>query len=308
LSDARLTEPAFSTCWNSGRHTRGEQMLAEIAGLGFHRIELGHGVRMSLWDGFIHGLGRHELQVTSLHNFCPLPVEIVRADPDCYQCTSHRLEERERAARYTRQTIDWAASLGAPYVVLHLGSVPMPRYTDKLIELIRRGHYLDRRYVKTKIAALKAREAARSLDRVREWLSPLAQYAKAAGVKLAIENRIGFETVPSEREFTALLDEADFAEVGYWHDFGHGQVRANLGWIDHREWLARMQPRLFGCHVHDVRFPDHDHLAPFTGMTPLPELFAMLPPDTLYVWEMGPRVSASEITAALAKWCVLGQR
>ena len=285
-------------------------MLAEIASLGFHRVELGHGIRMSLWDGIVQYLGRHELEVTSLHNFCPLPVEILQANPDCYQCTSHRPKERERAARYTRQTIDWAATLGAPYVVLHLGSVPMPPYTDKLIELIRRGHYLDRRYVNTKIAALKAREAARALalERVRLWLSPLAQYAKAAGVKLAIENRIGFETVPSEREFIALLDEADFADAGYWHDFGHAQVRANLGWIDHREWLATMKPRLFGCHVHDVRFPDYDHLAPFTGMTPLAELLAMLAPETLCVWEMSPRVPASEIIAALAKWRVLGQR
>ncbi|MBV9999108.1 MAG: sugar phosphate isomerase/epimerase [Verrucomicrobia bacterium] len=305
-----MNEPAFSTCWNSGRHTRGEQMLAEIAGLGFHRVELGHGVRLSLWDGIVDYLGRHELEVTSLHNFCPLPVQILRADPDCYQCTSHRPEERERAARYTRQTIDWAATLRARYVVLHLGSVPMPPYTDKLIALIRRGHYLDRGYVKAKIAALKAREGARALvlERVRQWLVPLAQYAKAAGVKLAIENRIGLETVPSEREFAALFGEADFAEVGYWHDFGHAQVRANLGWIDHREWLTAMKSRLFGAHVHDVRFPDLDHLAPFTGMTPWAELFAILPPETLCVWEMSPRLPAAEIIAALAKWRVLGQR
>jgi sugar phosphate isomerase/epimerase len=184
----------------------------------------------------------------------------------------------------------------------------MPPYTEKLVELIRRGHYLDRRYVRTKIAALKAREAARSLDRVRQWLNPLVQYAKAAGVKLAIENRIGLETVPSEREFSALLGEDAFAGVGYWHDFGHAQVRANLAWIDHRQWLEQMKPRLFGCHVHDVRFPDHDHLAPFTGMTPLPELLAMLPPETLCVWEMGPRVTAPEIIGALAKWRVLGKR
>ena len=32
---------AFSTCWNSGRHTDGEAMLREIKRLGFDLIEFG---------------------------------------------------------------------------------------------------------------------------------------------------------------------------------------------------------------------------------------------------------------------------
>jgi hypothetical protein len=44
---------AFSTCWNSGRHTEGDEMLREIKGeLGFDLIELGHGIRISLIRGF----------------------------------------------------------------------------------------------------------------------------------------------------------------------------------------------------------------------------------------------------------------
>ena len=42
---------AFSTCWNSQRHSDGRAMLAEIRTLGFEYAELGHGVRMSLVDG-----------------------------------------------------------------------------------------------------------------------------------------------------------------------------------------------------------------------------------------------------------------
>jgi len=37
---------AFSTCWNSGAHTSGEEMLREIQALGFNLIELGHGIRI----------------------------------------------------------------------------------------------------------------------------------------------------------------------------------------------------------------------------------------------------------------------
>ncbi|MBV9490406.1 MAG: sugar phosphate isomerase/epimerase [Verrucomicrobia bacterium] len=303
-----MNEPAFSTCWNSARHARGEQMLAEIAGLGFRRVELGHGIRLSLWDGVIRYLADHDLEVTSLHNYCPLPPELGEADPDRYQCTSSDPEERAHAARYTRQTIEWAAALRARYLVLHLGSVAMPAYTRELIKLIKNGGYLGRRYVRCKIAALKAREGVRCLDRVREWLAPLADHAKAVGVRLAIENQIALEAVPSEREFVTLLGEPEFSEVGYWHDFGHGQVRANLGWIDHRQWLTRIAPRLLGCHVHDVRYPDQDHLAPFTGMVPWRELLDLLPPQTMCVWEVAPFVPSSEIAAAVAKWRNLGER
>src|SRR5262245_40809525 len=71
-----------STCWNSGRHTDGEAMLQEIVDLGFTRVELGHGVRISLMEGVLKGLERGLCTISSLHNFCPLPVEITRASPD----------------------------------------------------------------------------------------------------------------------------------------------------------------------------------------------------------------------------------
>ena len=64
---------AFSTCWNSSRHTRGDEMLNEIFALGFDRVELGHGIRQSLWEGIEQFLADHPMTVTSLHNFCPLP-------------------------------------------------------------------------------------------------------------------------------------------------------------------------------------------------------------------------------------------
>jgi hypothetical protein len=39
--------PAFSTCWNSYRHTDGEPMIEEIVDLGFDRIELSHGMTIA---------------------------------------------------------------------------------------------------------------------------------------------------------------------------------------------------------------------------------------------------------------------
>src|SRR5438045_9641898 len=131
---------AFSTCWNSGRHTDGEIMLREIKDkLGFELIELGHGIRMPLMPGIQKIFEAGEVRFSSLHNFCPLPVEVMVASPDCYKFSAVPSEERARAVKQTLQTIDFAERLNAPFVVLHLGEVNMSPITDRLIELAKTG-------------------------------------------------------------------------------------------------------------------------------------------------------------------------
>ena len=116
---------SFSTCWNSSRHTAGDEMLREIKKeLGFDLVELGHGIRISLMPGIQKMFDAGEVQFSSLHNFCPLPVEVMSASPDCYKFSRASATERERAVKQTLQTIDFAERLGAPFVVLHLGTRP----------------------------------------------------------------------------------------------------------------------------------------------------------------------------------------
>src|SRR5204863_466799 len=108
---------AFSTCWNSGRHTDGEAMLREIkTEFGFDFIELGHGIRLSLVPGIQKMFEVGEVRFSSLHNFCPLPVEVMVASPNCYRFSVPSAEERERAVKQTFQTMDFAARLDAPVV------------------------------------------------------------------------------------------------------------------------------------------------------------------------------------------------
>src|SRR5213079_3513357 len=98
---------AFSTCWNSGRHTAGDEMLREIKGeLGFDLIELGHGTRLSLIPGVQKMSDAGEIRFSSLHNFCPLPVEVMVASPDCYEFSAASKSERDRAIKQTLQTLD----------------------------------------------------------------------------------------------------------------------------------------------------------------------------------------------------------
>src|SRR5258708_18418360 len=130
---------SFSTCWNSHRHTDGRAMLREIRDLGFDTAELSHGTRISLLPGIIEAVQAGEMRISSLHNFCPLPIGVNFSAPNLYPPSDAKPSERENALRYTRKTIELAARLQAPVVVLHYGSMEMKDYTGSMIDLARRG-------------------------------------------------------------------------------------------------------------------------------------------------------------------------
>jgi sugar phosphate isomerase/epimerase len=295
---------AFSTCWNSGRHTAGDVMLREIKELGFDYIELGHGIRLSLMPGIQEMFDAGEVRFSSLHNFCPLPVEVLGASPDCYQMSSAYPQERERAIKQTLQTIDFAARLGAPFVVLHLGEVPIGSVTDSLIALVKKGKLLSREFVRKKIRAVEKREAAAPpyLERAKDALRRIMEYAAMRNIRLGIEGRRGYEEIPTEREIPALLDELNSPVFGYWHDLGHIQIKENLCFVNHEEWLRTIAPRTFGCHVQDCIWPAQDHQLPFAGDVALEKLVPLLPSDCQMVWELSPRKRPDEIHRALEMW------
>ena len=296
---------SFSTAWNSGKHRAGDEMLREIKDeLGFDRIELGHGIRISLMPGIQKMFDAGEVTFSSLHNFCPLPVEVLHASPDCYRFSTPWGTEAERAVKQTFQTIDFAERLGAPFVVLHCGEVRMNPITDELITLVKAGEQFSRHYVRKKINAVKKREAAAPahLRIVKESLKRITDYAAQKNVRLGVEGRRGYEEIPSERELPALLDELNAPHVGYWHDFGHIQIKENLGFVDHEEWLRTIGSRAFGCHVQDCIWPAQDHQAPFAGSVALEKLVPLLAPDCVFVWEMSPRRTADEIRLSVSRW------
>src|SRR5438445_10902007 len=124
---------------------------------------------------------------------------------------------------------------------MHLGEVPMQPITDSLIALAKKGELLSRKYVRRKSRAVETREAAAPvyLERVKNCLGRVVDYAASKNIRLGIEGRRGYEEIPSERELPGLLDEMNSPQLGYWHDFGHIQIKENLAFLDHAEWLRR---------------------------------------------------------------------
>jgi sugar phosphate isomerase/epimerase len=234
----------------------------------------------------------------------PMPVEVQTDSPDCYEFTSDRAADRERALKFTLATIDWAAKLEAPFVVVHTGRIRSLILTDPLRQMVEQGKLHSREFVRQKLAAVQAREKVAEAfnTRVLEILREAADHAGKCGVKIGVENREYYEAVPSERDFPNFLQRLDSKNVGYWHDFGHAQIKENLSLIDHRLHLETMAPRLLGCHIHDTRWPFKDHCPPFTGETRFDELVPLLPKKCAMVLEMSPRAEAADIVKAAETW------
>jgi sugar phosphate isomerase/epimerase len=277
-------------------------MLAEIRSLGFDHAELSHGIRISLLPGIIEAVEAGEIKISSLHNYCPLPIGINHAAPNLYLFSSEDKRERENAWRHSLKTLETAARFKAQIVVLHLGSIEMKEYTDRLIEMMQRGLKDSPKFASLREEALEKREKKKEkhMELTCEFLGRLADAAAQHGLKLGAENREALEEIPLESDFPFLLLQFSRPEVGYWHDCGHAQIKENLGVINHREHLESMASRLLGFHIHDVQFPGRDHCAPGTGMIDFAALKPMVQPHHIKVFELSPSLSPEAAAAGVA--------
>ena len=293
---------SLSTCWNSSRHTDGRAMLQEIRDLGFEYAELSHGIRISLLPGVIEAVDAGEIKISTLHNFCPLPIGINHAAPNIFKFTSPEARERENAFRHTVKTIEIAARVKAKLVVLHMGSVEMKEYTDKLLDMVAQGQRDTPKFQKLCQEIEEKREAKkeRFIAYAHEMLRRIIAQAEQYGVLLGIENREAVEEIPFESDFGFFFQEFSMPTVRYWHDTGHAQIKENIGFINHAFHLEAMAPHLAGFHIHDVQFPGQDHCPPGTGMIDFAGLKAFVKPDHIKVIELNPIVSPEELSAGTA--------
>ena len=68
-------------------------MLCEIRELGFEYAELSHGTRISLMPGILEAVDAGEIKISTLHNFCPLPMGVNYSAPNLYQFSAERARE-----------------------------------------------------------------------------------------------------------------------------------------------------------------------------------------------------------------------
>ncbi|MGB0991568.1 MAG: sugar phosphate isomerase/epimerase family protein [Akkermansiaceae bacterium] len=298
---------SFSSCWNNARHSCGEEMIDEILELGFDTIELSHGMTITKLPGIKKAYQAGKFRCSGVHNYFPSPVEVMIDAPDAYEFTSHREFDRQRAMEMTLKTMELAAEFNAGYIVMHMGSVPMPskKWTKRLTAMVKDGDQLTPEYAKAKLDFVRKREKIAPLyyQRAIDTLETLVEKAEELQIPLAVESRSRFEDVPSESEMILLQDHfKDNPWVGYWHDFGHVQLKNNIGLLEHDQWLGKMAPHLIGCHVHDVYWPERDHRVPLTGELDFKKLLRHVTPTKPLVWELSPTRKTAQIQEALHVW------
>ncbi|MDD5097042.1 MAG: TIM barrel protein [Candidatus Omnitrophica bacterium] len=279
---------AISTSWNAYRFNDGQKLLFEISQLGFKAIELSFNLTSEMVGQIAAAADKSGIQITSLHNYCPIPEGLSRetALPDCYSLASLDEAQRGLALKFSKRSIDTASSLNAKAVVLHLGRVQMPDYTRQLINLYNQGlkdqaEFLE---LKNKMLCQRQAESAKYLDQALKSLDALNAYAKLKGVLLGVETRFYHREIPDLIEIGIILKKFNNSQIYYWHDTGHAQLMENLGFVKHQDFLEQYFSRLIGIHLHDI-LGCQDHRAPLEGKIDFAMLKPYLKKDSLKIIE-----------------------
>jgi sugar phosphate isomerase/epimerase len=284
-------------------------MLREMADHGFSRVELSHGIRITLVPGILKAVEEGIVKVGSTHNFCPLPVGVMHAAPNVFQPSAADGRERDQWLRQTRRSIDFASQVGASVLVCHLGSVKylwlepdrhMVSYLNSHPDAVKSGDKVYSALVEKALHKLRRRMGP-YWQRTQDGIKSVLDYAAERKIRLGLENRERFEELPVDADFPGMLAGLPpGAFAGYWHDSGHAHLKEGMGLIDHRGQLETNASRLIGFHLHDV-VDGHDHQAIGTGSIDFDMVSRFWRPEHLFVIELSPRVTVEGMLASKAR-------
>ena len=300
---------SLSTHWNASQHSEGGRLIEEVLEMGFDQVELGYNLRSNLVPGIKRLVQQGEVEISSVHNYCPVPPAVPYGHPELFTLTSRDRTIRNSAIHHTTQTIRFAAEVGAKFVVFHCGNVEMKNLSAVLGKLYREGKRLTNSYEKTKMNLLRQREKKISthLNYLLDGLSRLKPILKEYGVKLGLENLPSAEAIPTPKECQRILNELGSDCFCYWHDIGHGQIQQNLGFFNHLSVLKQLSPYVEGMHIHDVKGGIFDHAMPPSGEIDFSKFEEYARIDIVRVLEPKPSISAEEVKLALSylkkQWC-----
>lgn len=301
MSELPRGPSAMSTMWGIGRFDRAADFVRSVAALGLRHVELNHQVTPD-WAADLADLqARGVIGVTSVHDPCP-------RDPDdgglgaAPQISSLDESERRRAVAVATRTIRLARSLGAEAVIIHPGRVEVDASLERRLRRLYPRRQDEPAAYQEALADLggeRARRAEPHLDASSRSLRELKAVASDLGLRLGIENRYHFYEIPTLDELGRLLDELGADVVGYWHDTGHAQGLANLGFGDPLEWLRRFGVRTIGVHLHDVA-GQRDHLAPAGRDVPFAAVRDHLPATAIRVCEFASSNEPPDVAKSIA--------
>ena len=299
-----MTGLALSSFWMSGRDKRPLDFFTTGAELGFDCFELS-GIRH---DTFYNEIRPGDFRIVSLHD-PPPPAhgeaqvgskELKRAD---IVYTSLDEERRRQAIILTKHSIDVAAEYGAQAVVLHLGQTSGVSDVERQLKQLLiedRIASADADSLRVRLQSERAFRHDEHMDALHRSLDELVKYASTRNVRLGIENRPAHEIAGFDEIGKVLAwFPNDATAIGYWHDTGHAQVYAELGFTPHVDWFKAYSSRIVGMHLHDAVGVDN-HQAPGHGNIDWVGLAPLAPANAIRVMEVDTTVSVDELKTGVA--------
>ena len=280
-----------------------EKLMDTLRRLQVADIELDYRIPAPALQRIQSSLRTAGIGITSVHNFCPLPLDFLKTGGggDLFSLSDTRRDEREEAVKRTLKTIDHAHDLEAKAVVLHCGRVEMGAQVEVLYERYRQESSLSedaRQWLAAKLASRDRLKPAH-LDALCFSLDRLLQTADRRQVHLGLETRYHYHELPGPEDFRPILEKFEGAPLGYWHDTGHAFVNEKLELCQDGELLERLSDRLIGVHLHDARGLE-DHLPPGSGQIDFGALLPYLSADALQVLELRPGTPTDAVGEGLA--------
>ena len=286
---------AISTAWNALRHKSGRKMALELLGLGFDTLELNVQVTEPMIREVERMVGKGEVKICSLHNCCPLPKDTPREKAAVnIPIASPNDSERRKAVDQTRQTIEWAARLGASAVVIHAGIIPGAFRQREALRLMTAGFQEDAKKIIAEDLMERAAVRQPYIDSVVASLDELSRHAEQAGIKMGLETRYYYGEIPTLDEFGIIFQSLPSQALGYWHDTGHAHTMEFLGIASQEDFLRQYGDRLIGIHLHDA-IGGSDHRALGRGDIDFSNIMEYVKADTEIVLEIHSQASASEL-------------
>lgn len=290
---------AVSTMWGAqGRYADLGEMVDCVRAAGGARIEINYMPTRAQLEQL---LARPDLVVSSIHNICPRPTDATGQripDPSLVAADD---AERHHAVALTKATMDLARRLGADAIVVHAGELTvLPDDEKRLDDLYRTGAAETDEFatLRARIVAARRVVAPPALERLVASLRDLSSYAEATGVRLGLESRQDYRDIPTLDDCETIFGSGLSPMIGYWHDTGHAERHANLGYTPHEAWLRQLGHRLVGFHLHDC-LGLRDHLIPGRGRVDFAMVVSYLRAETVPACEFDYNEEIADIREGL---------
>lgn len=222
--------------------------------------------------------------------------------------------ELQRAVGAIPGALKVLEALGASALILRGGvdsGGGVPARSERLMGRLRSGEVAGPGDEVAEQLATLAREPERVRHRERQmeglarFLHALSTRAPRLGLALAAEPSPAGVLDPGS--LALLLEDPALAQVGYWHEMGTAEARAQLGLDEPGAWLDRFGPRIRGATLEDFD-QGRDALPPGQGRADFRLVAEYLPRQALRVLSLAPSYPGEVVLEARTALDAVGIR